>query len=218
MGLCATVSWAASSVASLHTVTFFLLINTPFGCFSNGYCYIVHIWYTNHMKNCKNCQISFITTKDRTLFCSHKCQGVFNLKNRKPVFRKKTGEELECKTCKTIFYAPRYRVITGKVKYCSRSCLAKDLLPDYEVFRFKPSNKPHHRYKTIWIDGKQKRLHRHIMEEHLGRKLESWEHVHHINDDSFDNRLENLQLLSNSEHQKLEHKHRKKLISSSLVS
>lgn len=46
--------------------------------------------------------------------------------------------------------------------------------------------------------------HRYIIQCALDRKLESWEQVHHINGDSLDNRLENLQLLSNSEHQKIE--------------
>jgi hypothetical protein len=42
------------------------------------------------------------------------------------------------------------------------------------------------------------------MQEHLKRKLETWEHVHHINGNPTDNRIENLMVLSNSEHQKLE--------------
>jgi len=42
------------------------------------------------------------------------------------------------------------------------------------------------------------------MQCYLGRKLETWEHVHHINGNGLDNRIENLQVLSNSEHQKLE--------------
>ena len=50
---------------------------------------------------------------------------------------------------------------------------------------------------------------RKIMEQQLGRKLERLEHVHHINGDPVDNRLENLALLSASEH--LRHHHDKGL-------
>lgn len=45
--------------------------------------------------------------------------------------------------------------------------------------------------------------HRHVMEEHLGRPLTTKEHVHHINGNSLDNRLENLQLIDPSAHKKL---------------
>lgn len=43
-------------------------------------------------------------------------------------------------------------------------------------------------------------LHRVIMENHLGRLLEHWEQVHHKNEDRFDNRPENLEVLSRAEH------------------
>jgi DNA-binding NarL/FixJ family response regulator len=38
------------------------------------------------------------------------------------------------------------------------------------------------------------------MEQYLGRKLEFNEVVHHINGDTYDNRIENLELKSRSEH------------------
>jgi hypothetical protein len=45
-------------------------------------------------------------------------------------------------------------------------------------------------YKTI--NGVKKRLHRHVMEQHLERELEPNEHVYHLNGDPKDNRIENL--------------------------
>lgn len=40
------------------------------------------------------------------------------------------------------------------------------------------------------------RIHRHIMEFHLGRMLENNEYVYHINGDSRDNRIENLVVIT----------------------
>lgn len=45
-------------------------------------------------------------------------------------------------------------------------------------------------YKTV--NGIKKRVHRYLMEQHLGRVLEPDEHVYHLNGHSTDNRIENL--------------------------
>ena len=60
--------------------------------------------------------------------------------------------------------------------------------------------KPNH--PLVNIDGYVAE-HRLVMEEHIGRYLTKDEHIHHINGNKQDNRIENLQILSNSEHRKL---------------
>lgn len=68
-------------------------------------------------------------------------------------------------------------------------------------------------YKFI-STGKYTRIaeHRKVMEDHLGRKLEKHEQVHHINGDKLDNRLENLMILTWSKHTKLHDSMRKQEI------
>ena len=52
------------------------------------------------------------------------------------------------------------------------------------------------------VNGQYVYQHRVVMEEYLGRSLETYEHVHHINHNRADNRIENLEILTHSEHAK----------------
>jgi len=59
-------------------------------------------------------------------------------------------------------------------------------------------------YKMLSIDGKRVREHRMVMEQYLGRKLRLEEHIHHVNGNKLDNRIENLKIVNNVTH-KQEH-------------
>lgn len=55
-------------------------------------------------------------------------------------------------------------------------------------------------YKQLNINGKHIDEHRKVMQDHLGRKLARNEHVHHINGNKRDNRIENLMIVTPQEH------------------
>ena len=173
-------------------------------------------------KECKNCKKIFEYTNDKKLHCSNECKVEYNrnnigLQSRKgpvvicekcgikfkswqsnklsrfcssecaPHGRKATKPSIKCGVCGVLFrrYGGGYNA-----KFCSRDCYIKS----------NPKEKTKEGYVLIYnkeysnmVSG-QVLEHRYIMGIFLGRKLESYETVHHIDGNRSNNNIENLQL------------------------
>ena len=99
---------------------------------------------------------------------------------------------IECKVCKKKFKIKK----GGKVKFCSSKCYWKFLKSKY-------NGNNGNKYPWTRSFGRRTYVHRAVVEKNIGRKLVKGEIVHHKNFNRDDNRLENLQVMSQSEHIKI---------------
>ena len=146
------------------------------------------------IKNCEYCKKEYKTSRNTSRFCSNYCSGMVK------GMKRRTGHNVSCDECCKEFY--KRKSIIKKLNFCSLHCFGKYTARNNPETSFRKINnpKPKRKYLIKLVNGKIVNVHRLIMEEHLGRKLDSLEHVHHINGDTLDNRLENLQILSQKEH------------------
>lgn len=110
-----------------------------------------------------------------------------------------------CSNCQREFDTyPCYDKRRTKHRFCSKKCESEFR----SLYNTRENWKGGHIGKTtgymyIRVDGKDVGEHILVMEKAIGRRLKNDEVVHHINGIKTDNRIENLQLMTNSEHVKL---------------
>lgn len=162
-------------------------------------------------KICKNCGCEFSSNRKRKIYCSKKCYDAAKNKRR---YEKRgclrSGESLpKCKECGKEFVPSRYNQT-----FCSNSCSGKSrktylTIPDCLQDASRKLDKnigyvrvycPMHPKANTWGYVYEHRL---IAEGIIGRHLKKDEHVHHINGKRWDNRPENLKVMSSSEHSKI---------------
>lgn len=114
--------------------------------------------------------------------------------------RNRTHANKLCAECSAVFRPKR-----ADSAFCSRPCARKKNGGQNAKLESWWVNAKGYVEGKIWTAQGQRRvkLHRLVMERHLGRRLGPGEEVHHVNEDKQDNRLANLQVLSASEHSRL---------------
>ena len=119
------------------------------------------------------------TGRNKHFFCSKKCSDEFRNKHI----------EVECDLCGIKFMKKRSDAAWTEHNFCCEDCY-RTYIALINV------NK-----KGLHYDGKP--IYRILMENQLGRELTPDEEVHHIDGNHFNNALENLVVLSKSEHSKI---------------
>lgn len=147
---------------------------------------------------CVQCGRTFYPWYNRldTKCCSSECAGLNKRRKTKfnCAFCGKESEKIPCE------------VKRNKDNFCSRECMYKKFSIDRRgsgVPWYKGGYLNGDGYKIITVDGKRRKEHVYIMEQLMGRRLYSYEVVHHDNEIKTDNDPKNLIVMPKSEHTKI---------------
>mgnify|MGYP003584425026 CR=1 FL=1 len=152
---------------------------------------------------CSICNKIFKRKRVRQLFCCLSCGEKGKNHPRSRSVKKIT---VICDTCGREF--DKWPCLVTKnvnlKHYCNAKCRKSAMKLGKTSYGFKrTTGSPLNPYRRCMKNGKYVYEHRWLMEQKLGRPLLKREHVHHINGNPKDNSLENLELLSRSDHAKI---------------
>jgi hypothetical protein len=152
--------------------------------------------------NCKTCNILFKRKSKKNIFCSFGCSSV-GKRYVQARFAKKIIVNCDFCTNSLEKWPCFIKKNINKKHYCNSLCRKLAMQKGETTYGFKETTgSPLNPYRRCTKNGKFVYEHRWIMEQKIGRKLTRNEHVHHINGNPKDNRIENLEILSKSDHAK----------------
>src|ERR1035437_11138416 len=165
------------------------------------------------MKICLKCGKGFEPKNTQQLYCNLKCYRIAKQTRHYKKYGKlgalRQNEFPICIQC-----GSKYKPTRQNQKYCSLKCVGVSQKKYFSIPQcLKESHRkidkalgyvrvyrPDHPMANTWGYAYEHRL---VIESNIGRFLNKDEHVHHINGVRWDNSLENLKILSASEHGKL---------------
>lgn len=114
--------------------------------------------------------------------------------------RPRTGEYFNCKSCGVEFYRQQIEIKRGRVHYCSSVCSGKAHRGKNNSQWLRGYFITDNGYKKIRVGNKYVFEHRYVVEQHSGEKLDNKLDVHHIDGDKLNNHIDNLIVLTKSQH------------------